>query len=120
MVDDRCVLTDAPQRPTPHKAWEVTGLFLGEAEQFGGVGDLVGGLLEEDPSAGVTEEPGGDLVGRGAVGGLGAQVGEAVADEDVADPPVSAQLEPGLKMTDRPLIDARRNSSRTFSNQSHV
>src|SRR5258706_16383217 len=103
-MDDRRVLTDTPQCPTPHKAREVTGLFLGEAEQFGGVGDLVGGLLEEDPSAGVTKEPGGDLVGRGAVGGLGAQVREAVADEDVADPPMPAQLEPGLKMTNCPFV----------------
>ena len=73
-----------------------------------GVGDLVGCLLEEDAGAGVGEKAGGDLLRGGAVGGLGPEVGQLVADEDVADPPMPAELEPGLEVLDRPLVLEQR------------
>lgn len=88
MLDDGRVLADPPQRATPDKAWQVAGFLFGEAEELGGVSHLVRCLLEEDACAGVTEKAGGDFARGGSVGGLGAQVGEAVADEDVADPPM--------------------------------
>ena len=63
-----------------------------------GVVELVGGLAEDDAGLGVGEEPGGDLVGGGAVVGLGAQVGQSVADEDVGESSVAAELEAGLEV----------------------
>jgi hypothetical protein len=65
---------------------------------------VYGRLLKEDARSGVAEQSGGDFVGGGAVRGLRAQIGEPVADEDVAEPPMAAELQPGLQVLDGPLV----------------
>ena len=59
-MDDGRMLSNTPQCTPTDEPRQVARLLFGETEQFRGVGDLVGCLLEEDSGAGVAEQAGGE------------------------------------------------------------
>ncbi len=86
-------------RARPLASWPMMLRFgIGEPEVAGGGIELVGRLAEDDLGGGVGEEPGGDLGGRGAVVGLGDEVGRAVGDAEVGGAVGAAELEAGLQV----------------------
>ena len=83
MLHEEGALADLPERPAAAQMRKQLGLGVGEPEQLPRVRELVGRLRVDDLRLGVGEQPFGEAELAASLGAGGAQVGEAVQDDDV-------------------------------------
>ena len=97
-MDNGRSATELPQGTASGELSDDRGFGFGEPEVSDRGVELVWGLAEDDLGGRIGQEPCGDLAGRGAVVGLGDEIGCPVGDAQVGNAVGAAELEAGLEV----------------------